>query len=353
LYCRNCGQELPGGAYYCVRCGTPVLREGSTQKNNVATFLIQRRKRLKLFAVVVILVLAVSIIGSFLYYYSIFFVPYPKSGLDTASGPACYPFNGNINSTFTISSKLPNFDEQLWLFFNQKLSSVLQYNVSAVAQNDSLGNGPGYLLNGLTDTGFWYQIGLTWNPLLVNSSIIGFRGFQLTYEVYNASSGVSIFPSVSGSEGVNFSGTVRSGDTVLLSLKIISNDASNSGEVTVFASGFDWNTKASGNISSDGYNATTFMSAPFSNFPSGLLTEWYVTSPSFCSDQKVVFSNLITPLKSATLCIDEHYNPINERNVYFGCQAPILFNPSLGRHYESYSFWGHTIYATPYQFVTS
>jgi hypothetical protein len=36
--------------------------------------------------------------------------------------------------------------------------------VTAVAQTDaSSGYGPAYLLNGLTDKGYWYQVGLAWN----------------------------------------------------------------------------------------------------------------------------------------------------------------------------------------------
>jgi len=49
----------------------------------------------------------------------------------------------------------PNYDEQLGTTFTQDFSS-LAYNVTALAQADADGYGPGYLLNGLTPEGYWY-----------------------------------------------------------------------------------------------------------------------------------------------------------------------------------------------------
>src|SRR6266849_4930588 len=53
------------------------------------------------------------------------------------------------------------YDEQVGVTFTQDFSS-LAFNVSAIAQTGPDGVGPGYLLNGLTSAGYWYQVGLSW-----------------------------------------------------------------------------------------------------------------------------------------------------------------------------------------------
>ncbi|MDG6981515.1 MAG: hypothetical protein JRN51_10450, partial [Nitrososphaerota archaeon] len=52
----------------------------------------------------------------------------------------------------------PGYDEQIGATFTQDFST-LAFNVTAVGQVDSNGYGPGYLLNGLTAAGYWYQVG--------------------------------------------------------------------------------------------------------------------------------------------------------------------------------------------------
>src|SRR5208283_1988338 len=56
-----------------------------------------------------------------------------------------------------------NYDEQIGLTFTQNLTT-LAYNVTAVEQTDpTLGTGAAYLLNGLTNAGYWYQVGVSWD----------------------------------------------------------------------------------------------------------------------------------------------------------------------------------------------
>ncbi len=53
--------------------------------------------------------------------------------------------------------------------------SQLEFNVTAVAQCDTNGYGPAYLLNGLSNTGYWYQVGINWDwPLQTGGYIPGF-----------------------------------------------------------------------------------------------------------------------------------------------------------------------------------
>ncbi|HVB12967.1 MAG TPA: hypothetical protein VNE86_07520, partial [Nitrososphaerales archaeon] len=64
------------------------------------------------------------------------------------------------NATTSVASVA--YDEQLGITFTQSFASI-SYNVSAVAQQDVNGYGPAYLLNGLSNVGYWYQIGLSWD----------------------------------------------------------------------------------------------------------------------------------------------------------------------------------------------
>ena len=54
------------------------------------------------------------------------------------------------------------YDVQIGETFGVNLTG-LAVNVKAVAQADPSGYGPCYLLNGLTSSGWWYQVGLSYN----------------------------------------------------------------------------------------------------------------------------------------------------------------------------------------------
>jgi hypothetical protein len=54
------------------------------------------------------------------------------------------------------------YDQQLGMTFCEDFSS-LAYNVTAVDQTDPYGYGPAYLLNGLSNEGYWYQVGISYN----------------------------------------------------------------------------------------------------------------------------------------------------------------------------------------------
>ena len=69
------------------------------------------------------------------------------------------------------SSATQLYDEQLGLSFTQNWTS-LAYNVTAVARNDTSGIGPAYLLNGCTNQGYWYQVGLSYNWLSTVAAMI-------------------------------------------------------------------------------------------------------------------------------------------------------------------------------------
>ena len=94
--------------------------------------------------------------------------------------------------------------------FTQDFTSIA-YNVTAVAQEDLTAmDGPAYLLNGLSNDGYWYQVGLSYDWT-------SNYGFGFNYEVFNLV-GTSIDPTNGGGGLEHFSGTVNSGDLVLLNL---------------------------------------------------------------------------------------------------------------------------------------
>src|SRR5207247_2436595 len=113
----------------------------------------------------------------------------------------------------TSSTILPaNYDEQLGTTFTQSFTSIA-YNLTAVEQSDSNGYGPAYLLNGLGSTGYWYQIGLSYDWPYVAG---GYNpGFAMIYEVFSSTGG-SVFPSSGGGGLATI--TVNPGDVILLIL---------------------------------------------------------------------------------------------------------------------------------------
>ncbi|MEM4093255.1 MAG: hypothetical protein QW837_09485, partial [Conexivisphaerales archaeon] len=77
-----------------------------------------------------------------------------------ANPPGLLPLAGSAR----LQSNLPqaNWDEQLGESFTQSFTSMA-FNVTAIAQESSYGYGPAYLLNGLSNTGYWYQVGLSYD----------------------------------------------------------------------------------------------------------------------------------------------------------------------------------------------
>lgn len=192
------------------------------------------------------------------------------------------------------------WDEQLGMTLAQNYTA-LGYNVTAVAQTSGTsGTGPGYLLNGLSNTGYWYQVGLSWNW----ATFFGYspNNFLFTYELF-APNGTSIYPS-SGAGLLTLSGPVNEGDIVLLNLYFVNN--------TVELLVKDWNTGATGHTSMPAYGATEFVGNPYGKgsgegFFTGVMTEWYGTDSSFPIQQPVTYSPYGTITSPAWLWADEFY----------------------------------------------
>ncbi|MEM3504368.1 MAG: hypothetical protein QW134_09130 [Nitrososphaeria archaeon] len=173
-----------------------------------------------------------------------------------------------IQSTRATEIPLPNHEAQLRLVYTQN-STNIQCTVNAVPQNDSYGYGPSYLLNGFSNKGYWYQIGLAWNP---RYATIGHnKGFFIAYEVF-APNGLSVYPENGGGGVVNLSKSINPNDSLLLKLYFYNSN------VILYAK--DLNTGAEINFSYSNENATHFVG--FNNSPTnqnldftGVMTEWH------------------------------------------------------------------------------
>ena len=251
--------------------------------------------------------------------------------------PGAYPALGQTNAQG--SNVTPSYDEQLGMTFSQDFTK-LAYNVTVVAQSDAQGFGPGYLLNGLTDAGYWYQVGLAYDwPYQTG----GYDpGFNFLYEAFN-SSGASIFPSAGGGGLLAFSGPVNGGDRMLLQLSF-------SGSQVVFFAR-DWKT---GTTASESFAAvgSRFVGLHFSSgangFFTGLMTEWYHVEPYRGGEAEVVYSNPTTPLISAVLWADEF--KANDSTSLFWYQQSYTFSNPTQLHVFSRD--GAVEYGDAYEFVT-
>ena len=234
------------------------------------------------------------------------------------------------------------YDEQIGITFTQSFTS-LSYNVTAVAQQDANGYGPAYLLNGLTNVGYWYQIGLSWNWAELGGG--NDAGFHVNYNVFNNGGAVVLPPNGSGGT-INLSGAVNQGDSVDLSLSFSNG--------SVLMSVYDWSTGATAQTAYNSEGATQFIglsgTSNANGFFTGLMTEQYHISAYTGSEQKVTFSDTTFPLSSAILWIDE-YNVNTQKPQFQGNSGVISFSSNPTK-LQSYSLSGATESANANNLIT-
>ena len=250
---------------------------------------------------------------------------YPQHS--AAGFPLGFPRSSQSLPLTSLASATP-YDEQVGVTFTQNFSK-LAFNVTAVAFTDPNGVGPGYLVNGLTDYGYWYQVGLSYNwPLTLG----GFNpGFSMNYEVFD-NTGSSVDPSNGGGGLKSFSGVVNAGDIVLLSLSF-----SSTGSVVMQAK--DWQTSAFSSHSYAAYGGT-FMGLPSSlsstvGFFTGLMTEQYHTSPYYGTGVPVRYSQSSAILSSAWMWLDE-WNTDTGLSVFRdNSTKPVQLDNSISQYFSS------------------
>lgn len=245
-----------------------------------------------------------------------------------------------------------SYDEQIGMTFTQNFVS-LAYNVTAVEQSDpSSGYGPSYLLNGLSDSGYWYQVGLSWN-WDGNGTYSNYSpGFNFIYEVWD-SNGNSIFPTNGGGGVQPFSGPVNAGDTVLLNLYFSSTYG-----VVMLAKDYNTGSTSFQTYSAEGGSQFIGLSGSASNsngFFTGLMTEWYHSSPFYGNISPVKYSNPHYALSSAWMWIDEFSCPditCSNPNVLFSdrTSGPVSYsNPTQLQEFSSH---GATEFSDAYSLIT-
>ena len=255
--------------------------------------------------------------------------------LDEGTGHVLPRMGGPLQAA---NSSSPNYDEQIGLTFTDTFTS-LQYNVTAVAQTDSDGYGPAYLLNGLTDMGYWYQVGLSWDW---NPGTVPGTGFSMSYEVFD-SDGNSIFPTTGQGGLLSYSGGVNSGDTVELSLSFLS------GTVLMYSS--DLNTGANASITYSAEGASEFVGlltpSNQNGFFTGLMTEEYHSS-AYLGNVLGVNYSATTPLGNGFLWADE-FTVAPRSTIFFGSKFVSFLNPG---QVQSFAKNGTTEYADAHFLVT-
>ncbi len=239
---------------------------------------------------------------------------------------------------YAVSAADP-YDEQLALTFGQNFTKMA-VNVTTVEQSGADGVGPAYLLNGLTDVNYWYQVGLSWDWVKANGGYIA--GFNANYEAF-APNGTSIYPSLASGMEVVATNVVQ-GDVVLLSLFFH--------DQLVAMSVHNWRTNSTYTRSYDAFGSALFIGLPriYSQhgFFTGLMTEEYHASPYFGPEQTEIYSSAIA-LSSALMWMDE-YNALNHKLVFNYSTSLISYNNPSEYHYLSGSGTGEA--SNGYFFIT-
>ncbi|MDG6931747.1 MAG: hypothetical protein JRN26_06520 [Nitrososphaerota archaeon] len=233
------------------------------------------------------------------------------------------------------------YDEQLGESFTQDFTSI-GFNVTAIPQTDSYGYGPAYLVNGLSNTGYWYQVGLSYDWPYSNGGYS--PGFSMDYEVFDPS-GNSIFPA-SGGGSASFSGPVNPGDKVYINLYFSSN-----GQVVMTAVDQNTGAYASETYSAEGATYFVGQSSSYSNsngFFTGLMTEWYHVSPYYGSEKQVTYSENGFQFTSAWLWADEWDTNTSQTLFSSSTQGPV----SLTYNLYPFSTNGAIEYASSSAFIT-
>jgi hypothetical protein len=250
---------------------------------------------------------------------------YPQQS--AAGSPLGFPRSSSQSLPLASPASAAPYDEQVGVTFTQDFSK-LAFNATAVAFTDPEGVGPGYLVNGLTDYGYWYQVGLSYNWPHATS---GFNpGFSMNYEVFD-NRGVSIDPSNGGGGLKPFNGTVNAGDIVLLSLSF------SSGSVVMRA--MDWQTGA---VLSHSYSAqgSTFVGLQSSlssqlGFFTGLMTEQYHSSPYYGAGLPVTYSETGVTLSSAWMWIDEWNTDTGQSVFRDNTTKPVQLDNLISQYFSS------------------
>jgi hypothetical protein len=250
---------------------------------------------------------------------------------------------GPVDAAAVQNVTVPNFDEQIGSTFVQNFGT-LTYNVTALAQTDPDGYGPAYLLNGLTSSGYWYQVGISYHwPTTAGS----YPSFGFSYQVFGPTD-KPVYPATGGSGLENFSASVNSGDDILLSLNFTG------ASVEMLAR--DWDTGAMASTNYSSFGSSTFLGnrtdpSNDNGFFTGLMTEWFHVAPYTGSEGGVTYTNDKVNLTSAWMWLEEFESGTTNSVVFNNrTQGPVTF--SNDRQIYPFSSDGASMYISDHQFIT-
>jgi hypothetical protein len=233
----------------------------------------------------------------------------------------------------TIPAPEIAYDEQLFQVESGNSSNV-SFRVPTVVQTDSNGYGPGYLVNGLTSAGYWYQVGIAYDWPCGSGYLAGFHFFT---EVWGPGdrpvSGPTAQPIV-----------LASGDNVNLSLRFVGPN------VVMSASDLTAELNQSATYSAE--NSTNFVGGlgPTTGWFSGAMTEWYHAGAYYGGEQPVNYTAL-SPIAGnssdeVTLGIDEI---VLSGGYLFDQEYPVEMTCPC---YYPFSYEGASVDVGPTSFVT-
>ena len=190
--------------------------------------------------------------------------------------PACRNYSGSMGSGF-VAAPQTVWDEQATLSFSTR-STLLETNVTISSPHDSDGYGPAFLLNAVTNVGYWYQVGVAYNWGIV-APMSGYDpGFVLITAVFSPTDAAE--PEFELTDPAN----LVSGDLVGLEMAFDS-------DCVVMSWTVDNQILASQSYSS--FGATLFVnnsSIPSSTFGPSLMTEWWHAQPYYGQTASAVYT---------------------------------------------------------------
>lgn len=262
---------------------------------NTRCLSIKKRHR-SISTIAILLIVVVTGIGVYIGYVGLQFVD--LFNLQSSANPSFCGKTENATSGQSQATLTSIYNEQTY-FTLETNRTTLAYNVTAVSQNDSTGLGPEYVLSGVTDKNYWYQVGISWN--WINSTGVGhYNGFRFTYGVHTYT-GYTIYHLTGSAAELNFTGPIRSGDLVLLKLNFISPN-----NIEMYAK--DWNTDTWQNAVFSNMNSSHFVPT-FARvgyqFSTGIMMEWFHANAYQCSRKAIIFSSSTVMSPNTSFCVDE------------------------------------------------
>jgi hypothetical protein len=232
-----------------------------------------------------------------------------------------------------------HYDEQIGMTFTQNSTSLGEY-VAVIAQNDSDGYGPAYLLNGISNNGDWYQVGVSFDwP--------GSRGgFDVEWEIW-APNDTVIEPSTYDNWATLRSSNqqINNNDTIELTMNIVKDDVWMN--VSDPATGMYYDIVY---YHSASYFVGTKSSSNAAGFFTGLMTEEYHSASYTGGEIPVVYWTSI-PRNSTIMWADEELVTGTTVTPLWGAASGLVLYTTQDPAW-SFSYDGAQEYSTAYELVT-